>query len=70
MFSVECTAPLLSQGDHTVELVVQGRGKAALFSHSVTRSISYVMSITSIVPNIGSLEGGTNVVINGDGFDT
>ena len=70
MFSVECTAPLLSQGDHTVELVVQGRGKAALFSNSVTRSISYVMSITSIVPNIGSLEGGTNVVINGDGFDT
>ena len=68
IFTVRCEAPLLYKGEHEVVLTVLGRGTAVLSNAQTPRIISYAMSIISIEPNMGSLKGGTRVVIHGDGF--
>ncbi|GFN92108.1 fibrocystin-l, partial [Plakobranchus ocellatus] len=61
--------PALTHGDYRLLVLVDNKGYADLRKHSIS-DISYVFQVTSMSPNFGSLYGGTDLLIVGEGFSS
>lgn len=62
--SISCTIQGLEEGLHSVHLNVKSIGNANIFDEKITGKLS----VRSITPDSGSIFGGTNVKIRGNGF--
>ncbi|GFN92114.1 fibrocystin-l, partial [Plakobranchus ocellatus] len=61
--------PALTHGDYRLLVLVDGKGYADLRTNSIS-DISYVFQVTSMSPSFGSLYGGTDLLIVGEGFSS
>ncbi|KAJ0054901.1 hypothetical protein NL108_007111 [Boleophthalmus pectinirostris] len=66
--NIQCSLPLLPPGLHQIDIQIEKNGKAHL-SNGVNASIEYVLEVHSVSPLVGSLMGGTELVITGSGFN-
>ncbi|KAK3716577.1 hypothetical protein RRG08_039372 [Elysia crispata] len=61
--------PALSHGSYKLLVQVDNKGYADLRTNSIS-DISYVFQVTSLSPGFGSLYGGTDLLIMGEGFSS
>ncbi|XP_032616164.1 fibrocystin-L [Hylobates moloch] len=66
---IRCLLPKLSPGKHDICVEVRNWG-FALTRDKLNSSIQYVLEVTSMFPQRGSLFGGTEITIRGFGFST
>ncbi|KAM5281038.1 fibrocystin-L [Ctenodactylus gundi] len=64
---VTCLLPMLSPGKHTVDVEVRDWGFATT-RDKLNASIQYILEVTDMFPQKGSLYGGTEITITGFGF--
>ncbi|XP_069076732.1 fibrocystin-L-like isoform X2 [Pleurodeles waltl] len=66
---VVCILPSLPPGIYPVQLQVGNVGLAS-FSNPARANITYILEVTSVSPQRGSVYGGTKITITGSGFST
>ncbi|KAF5901267.1 fibrocystin-L isoform X1, partial [Clarias magur] len=64
---ITCLLPTLPVGLYDINIIVGNQGYP-LISSGVNTTIEYILRVTSISPQYGSLYGGTTVTITGSGF--
>ncbi|XP_053349466.1 PKHD1 like 1, tandem duplicate 1 [Clarias gariepinus] len=64
---ITCLLPTLPPGLYDINIIVGNQGYP-LISSGVNTTIEYILRVTSISPQYGSLYGGTTVTITGSGF--
>ncbi|XP_066530272.1 fibrocystin-L-like [Hoplias malabaricus] len=67
--NITCLLPTLPPGVYNISVSVGNRGYP-LISSGVNISIEYVLRVTGLSPQLGSLYGGTTVTITGSGFSS
>ncbi|KAK3532561.1 hypothetical protein QTP86_024146, partial [Hemibagrus guttatus] len=64
---ITCLLPKLPPGSYDIKVIVGNQGYP-LISSGVNAIIEYILQVTGISPQYGSLFGGTTVTITGSGF--
>lgn len=67
-YSASCRGGAVVAGKYNLKVHVAGKGFAK-FEAGATAIIEYPATVSSIAPTEGSIMGGTEVTINGNGFD-
>jgi len=63
---IKCKTPSQKAGSVPIKVTIPGKGATSVPSSYTT--FEYILKVTSISPLIGSLAGGTEVTITGEGF--
>ncbi|XP_061164553.1 fibrocystin-L-like [Saccostrea echinata] len=66
---ITCTPGQTPSGTHTVDVIVTGKGKAAITSGATCNFVS-PMTVSSVTPDSCSIGGGCEVSIQGTGFSS
>uniref|UniRef100_A0A8C6RMA5 Fibrocystin-L n=1 Tax=Nannospalax galili TaxID=1026970 RepID=A0A8C6RMA5_NANGA len=66
---IRCLLPMLSPGKHDIYVEVKNWGFAST-RNKLNASIQYILEVTHMFPQRGSLYGGTEITIMGLGFST
>ncbi|KAG7317211.1 hypothetical protein KOW79_019509 [Hemibagrus wyckioides] len=64
---ITCLLPILPPGLYDIKVIVGNQG-FPLISSGVNTTIEYILQVTDVSPQHGSLFGGTTVTITGSGF--
>ncbi|MBZ3876694.1 Fibrocystin-L [Sciurus carolinensis] len=66
---IRCLLPTLSPGKHNIHVEVRNWGFAST-RNKLNASIQYILEVTNMFPQRGSLYGGTEITVLGFGFST